>query len=64
MNAPTDFSALKTRQQAAWASGDYAVVSGGGSNTASGVGSSVTGFAHITAIHDWATCPDLNCFQP
>jgi SAM-dependent methyltransferase len=26
MNAPTDFAALKSRQQAAWASGDYAVV--------------------------------------
>jgi SAM-dependent methyltransferase len=26
MNAPTDLAALKTRQQAAWASGDYAVV--------------------------------------
>jgi SAM-dependent methyltransferase len=26
MNAPTDLSALKTRQQAAWASGDYAVI--------------------------------------
>ena len=26
MNAPTDFVALKTRQQAAWASGDYAVI--------------------------------------
>ena len=26
MNAPTDFSALKTRQQTAWASGDYAVI--------------------------------------
>jgi len=26
MNAPTDFSALKTRQQSAWASGDYAVI--------------------------------------
>jgi len=26
MNAPTDFSALKMRQQAAWASGDYAVI--------------------------------------
>ncbi len=26
MNAPIDFNALKTRQQAAWASGDYAVV--------------------------------------
>jgi ubiquinone/menaquinone biosynthesis C-methylase UbiE len=26
MNAPTDFNALKTRQQAAWASGDYAVI--------------------------------------
>ena len=26
MNAPTDFSALKTRQQAAWSSGDYAVI--------------------------------------
>ncbi len=26
MNAPTDFTALKTRQQAAWASGDYAVI--------------------------------------
>lgn len=26
MNAPTDFIALKTRQQAAWASGDYAVI--------------------------------------
>ena len=26
MNAPTDFAALKTRQQTAWASGDYAVV--------------------------------------
>ncbi len=26
MNAPIDFSAVKTRQQAAWASGDYAVV--------------------------------------
>jgi SAM-dependent methyltransferase len=26
MNAPIDFSALKTRQQTAWASGDYAVI--------------------------------------
>ncbi|APV48836.1 SAM-dependent methyltransferase [Betaproteobacteria bacterium GR16-43] len=26
MNAPTDFAALKTRQQTAWASGDYAVI--------------------------------------
>ena len=26
MNAPTDFTALKTRQQASWASGDYAVI--------------------------------------
>src|SRR5512146_3574520 len=26
MNAPTDLPALKTRQQAAWASGDYAVI--------------------------------------
>lgn len=26
MNAPVDFHALKTRQQAAWASGDYAVI--------------------------------------
>ena len=26
MNAPTDFNALKIRQQAAWASGDYAVI--------------------------------------
>jgi ubiquinone/menaquinone biosynthesis C-methylase UbiE len=26
MNAPTDLAALKTRQQAAWASGDYAVI--------------------------------------
>src|SRR3954469_24913101 len=26
MNAPTDFPAIKTRQQAAWASGDYAVI--------------------------------------
>jgi ubiquinone/menaquinone biosynthesis C-methylase UbiE len=26
MNAPTDFNALKTRQQMAWASGDYAVI--------------------------------------
>ena len=26
MNAPTDFTALKTRQQTAWASGDYAVI--------------------------------------
>jgi ubiquinone/menaquinone biosynthesis C-methylase UbiE len=26
MNAPVDFIALKTRQQAAWASGDYAVI--------------------------------------
>ncbi|HVK32871.1 MAG TPA: class I SAM-dependent methyltransferase [Burkholderiaceae bacterium] len=26
MNAPTDFTALKTRQQAAWGSGDYAVI--------------------------------------
>ena len=26
MNAPTDFAALKTRQQSAWASGDYAVI--------------------------------------
>jgi ubiquinone/menaquinone biosynthesis C-methylase UbiE len=26
MNAPTDLNALKTRQQSAWASGDYAVV--------------------------------------
>lgn len=26
MNAPTDFVALKTRQQTAWASGDYAVI--------------------------------------
>ncbi|MDP2004789.1 MAG: class I SAM-dependent methyltransferase [Rubrivivax sp.] len=26
MNAPTDFTALKTRQQGAWASGDYAVI--------------------------------------
>jgi ubiquinone/menaquinone biosynthesis C-methylase UbiE len=26
MNAPTDFAALKSRQQTAWASGDYAVI--------------------------------------
>ena len=26
MNAPTDFTALKTRQQTAWASGDYAII--------------------------------------
>ena len=26
MNAPTDLNALKTRQMAAWASGDYAVI--------------------------------------
>jgi len=26
MNAPTDFNALKSRQQAAWSSGDYAVI--------------------------------------
>src|SRR5262245_7473390 len=26
MNAPVDFAAVKTRQQAAWASGDYAVI--------------------------------------
>ena len=26
MNAPVDLTALKTRQQAAWASGDYAVI--------------------------------------
>jgi ubiquinone/menaquinone biosynthesis C-methylase UbiE len=26
MNAPIDFTAVKTRQQAAWASGDYAVI--------------------------------------
>ena len=26
MNAPTDFTALKARQQTAWASGDYAVI--------------------------------------
>ena len=26
MNAPTDFAALKTRQQAAWGAGDYAVI--------------------------------------
>jgi len=26
MNAPTDFNALKSRQQTAWASGDYAVI--------------------------------------
>jgi len=26
MNAPVDFTALKTRQQGAWASGDYAVI--------------------------------------
>lgn len=26
MNAPVDFAALKTRQQAAWGSGDYAVI--------------------------------------
>ena len=26
MNAPVDFTALKTRQQTAWASGDYAVI--------------------------------------
>lgn len=26
MNAPVDFTALKTKQQAAWASGDYAVI--------------------------------------
>jgi predicted RNA methylase len=26
MNAPTDFTALKSRQQTAWASGDYAVI--------------------------------------
>ena len=26
MNAPTDLAALKTRQRAAWASGDYAVI--------------------------------------
>ena len=26
MNAPIDFTALKTRQQTAWASGNYAVI--------------------------------------
>lgn len=26
MNAPTDLNALKSRQQTAWASGDYAVI--------------------------------------
>jgi SAM-dependent methyltransferase len=26
MNAPTDFTALKTRQQTAWASGDYSII--------------------------------------
>jgi hypothetical protein len=26
MNAPVDFNALKTRQQTAWASGNYAVI--------------------------------------
>ena len=26
MNAPIDFNALKSRQQTAWASGDYAVI--------------------------------------
>ena len=26
MNAPTDLAALKSRQQTAWASGDYAVI--------------------------------------
>lgn len=26
MNAPIDFTTLKTRQQTAWASGDYAVI--------------------------------------
>ena len=26
MNAPVDFAALKTRQQAAWGTGDYAVI--------------------------------------
>ena len=26
MNVPTDLKALKTRQQAAWSSGDYAVI--------------------------------------
>src|SRR5512140_1361977 len=26
MNAPTDFPAIKIRQQAAWSSGDYAVI--------------------------------------
>src|SRR3954466_13940882 len=26
MNAPTDFPAIKSRQQAAWSSGDYAVI--------------------------------------
>ena len=26
MNAPTDFAAIKTRQQSAWASGDYSVI--------------------------------------
>ena len=26
MNAPNDFPAVKARQQAAWASGDYAVI--------------------------------------
>ena len=26
MNAPVDFPALKVRQQAAWGSGDYAVI--------------------------------------
>ena len=26
MNAPVDFAALKSRQQAAWGTGDYAVI--------------------------------------
>jgi hypothetical protein len=26
MNAPVDIAALKSRQQAAWSSGDYAVI--------------------------------------
>ena len=26
MNAPVDFAALKARQQAAWGTGDYAVI--------------------------------------
>jgi len=37
MNAPTDLNALKTRQQAAWSSGDYALIG----TTLQGVGESL-----------------------